>query len=244
MILGASLANQFGGQDVMSLAFVFLLLVVIAAAFSLATLSLYGINQLYKIQGNSLRRSALVVLIPFLTGGIVSLLAVQLSSIAALLHILAFLAAWAVVYFLYKHYFQATVGKFLAVFATYNALWLGLAVLVALPVRHYVLEPVQLQTDSMTPAFQRGEYIFFEKWDKVPRKGDVVLVSIPCPNRPGTCVGVRRVSAVAGDVVNGTQVPNGAYLIATDNQSSKSVEVKANAVRGKLFLDLGQTGRN
>ena len=168
----------------MSFAFVFFILVVIAAAVGLSTLSLYGINQLYKIPGNSLGRCALVVLIPFLASGVISVLAARLSSIAALLHILAFLVSWGIAYFLYKQYFGVTVGKFLAVFATYIAFWLGFTFLAAFPVRHFALEPVQLQNDNMSPALQRGDYVFFEKWDKRADKGDVVLVSIPCPTVP------------------------------------------------------------
>jgi signal peptidase I len=224
----------------MSIVFAIYIFVVVAAVVVAAKLTLYGINRLYKIQGNSVGLSFLVVFLTLLATAAVSALAVQLTSSLALVNILGLLTWWIVAYFLSKRFFDAPVGKFLAASGTFYGLWIALTILVALPVRTYVLEPVSLLTDSMAPTFKKGQRLLFEKWDKTAHKGDVVLVSIPCPNGQGTCVGVRRVSAVPGDLANGTQVPSDAYYIAADSEPSKAVEVKTRAIVGKLFLTPGQ----
>jgi inner membrane protease subunit 1 len=76
---------------------------------------------------------------------------------------------------------------------------------------------VRVQGRSMSPALLPGERVLFDRLAFIrnrPRVGDVALLQHP--GRPELRV-VKRITAVAGDIVAGSALADGEYWVAGDN---------------------------
>lgn len=93
-------------------------------------------------------------------------------------------------------------------------LWLTIFVVLALAVRMFVFEPVQVDGDSMYPTLLHGERMFVEKITYLverPQRGDIIICRYP--NYIENCV--KRVIGLPGDrvaVTGGVVYINGEAL--------------------------------
>ena len=85
---------------------------------------LYVLNKLYRIQGNTLARCAIIVCVALVSAGIFTLLNVFFLKTFGIASLLNLLIPCAVSYFLYRKFFHTGFGKFIAVWATYAFLTL------------------------------------------------------------------------------------------------------------------------
>ena len=72
----------------------------------------------------------------------------------------------------------------------------GLLALVLL--RTYVLEPIRVTSDSMSPTLNKGAVVLVQKLDRTPERGDLVTFDSPLDGERN----VKRVVGVGGDVVD------------------------------------------
>jgi len=118
---------------------------------------------------------------------------------------------------------------------------LFLAILIALTIRHFVIEPFKIPSESMIPTLLVGDFIFVNKFKygfqvpfvtkrfikfKDPKKGEVVVFIFPGDKKKDF---IKRVAGVAGDkldfkdrtiYVNGVPVKtfkNGTYTFKSHN---------------------------
>ena len=88
-------------------------------------------------------------------------------------------------------------------------LWLAVFVAVALAIRLFIFEPVQVQGDSMYPTLLDGERTFVEKVTYLvspPARGDIVICRYPYYEE--NCV--KRVIGLPGETVS---IQNGQVYI-------------------------------
>ncbi len=115
--------------------------------------------------------------------------------------------------------------------------WTAAAILIALTIRAFIMEPYRIPSTSMEPTLHVGDFVFVSKymygpripfktehalWENNVQRGDVVVFKREAENLPGSLFGVgstffiKRVVAVPGDrvshinkrlFVNGQQVP-------------------------------------
>ena len=71
------------------------------------------------------------------------------------------------------------------------------AVLGVVLLRAYVVEPVRVSSDSMSPTLEQGDVVLVQKVDRTPGRGDLVTFDSPVDGERN----VKRVVGVAGDVV-------------------------------------------
>jgi len=225
----------------MSIAFIIFAIIVLTVSTLVAVSILYGVNGLLKIRGNTFKLSALVFFLTTLSGLIFSIIGIFVTDIRGACGLLSLLIPWAVGYYLYRHYFQTSIGRFLAVFCICYLITIPFLI-VAVFVRANVLQPIMLTGTTMAPQFSRGDYILVEMWDRGFNKGDVVLASIPCTNSSGNCFALMRVSAMPGDITNGLKVADDERSLSVDAIPEKSATVNVKAIIGKPLLNLGQTG--
>jgi signal peptidase I len=96
-----------------------------------------------------------------------------------------------------------------------RVLWFAGVIVVLLLVRSFIVEPVRVRSDSMSPTVQAGAVLLVDKVTyhaRSPHRGDVVVTADP---RSGQSI-VKRVVAVGGDSVgidNGVLVVNGSTVI-------------------------------
>lgn len=76
---------------------------------------------------------------------------------------------------------------------------LGVAAVLALVgLRTYVVEPVRVTSDSMSPTLERGAVVLVQKLERSPERGDLVTFDSPVDGERN----VKRVVGVGGDVVD------------------------------------------
>ena len=122
-----------------------------------------------------------------------------------------------------------------------RVLWFVAAIVVLLLVHGFVLEPVRVRSDSMSPTLHDGSVVLIDKVTFVrrePRRGDVIVTSDP---RSGEAI-VKRVVAVGGDSVaidDGSLVINGSRVAESyiDNDHMEGYYFGPDVVpAGHLFL--------
>jgi len=99
--------------------------------------------------------------------------------------------------------------------------------IVNIGVRGYLVEAFKIPSASMLPTLQIGDHFFVAKWQRAPRRGDVV--AFDSPRHPGTIL-VKRVVAVAGDRVG---IKRGALIL--DDKP-----VAAQRVGDEVYLDVDE----
>jgi signal peptidase I len=112
--------------------------------------------------------------------------------------------------YLFRKYFSISWGRSLAIFILQNIIWLLIALLVALPVRLFVIEPFMISGQSMSPHYNQGTYLFVEKFDKSINRDDIIVFRMPNSSTylikravglPGEHITVKG----GGLYINGTQ---------------------------------------
>jgi signal peptidase I len=104
------------------------------------------------------------------------------------------------------------------------------ALSVALLLRYFIIEAYRIPSFAMKPTLLAGDTIFVTKWPfklkkaQMPKRGDVVIFSLP--QNPGTTSPnyVRRVIGLPGDQVslkNGHVILNGKSLAAPNPQNQE-----------------------
>ncbi len=95
---------------------------------------------------------------------------------------------------------------------------------------------VRIHGRSMSPALLPGERVLFDRLaftrDR-PRAGDVVLLQHP--SRPDLRV-VKRITAVAGDIVGGSALAAGEYWVEGDNVGASTDSRSFGPVRRRHLL--------
>ncbi len=95
---------------------------------------------------------------------------------------------------------------------------------------------VRVHGRSMSPALLPGERVLFDRLAFTrnrPRVGDVALLQHP--SRPELRV-VKRVTAVAGDIVGGSALADGEYWVAGDNVGASTDSRSFGPVRRRHLL--------
>ncbi len=78
-------------------------------------------------------------------------------------------------------------------------LTIGLAVGIALAIRHFVLEPFRVPNLAMQPNLVPGDTLFVLKWGVHPVHGQMVIYSPPTSAGSASVSYIRRVVALPGD---------------------------------------------
>lgn len=73
-----------------------------------------------------------------------------------------------------------------------------IALLLALMIRTFFLQPFQIPAGSMRPTLQAGDYFAVSKWDIIPARGDVVVFANKKDNNRSY---VKRVIGLSGDQI-------------------------------------------
>ncbi len=153
---------------------ILLIVIVAVAGFFISSAILLGLSKLFKISNASYRKSMLVVLLSGIGSSITGIV-FSLIGLGVIAQILSVIAGYLILSSLFKKYYQASWGKSLGVYVANIVVGVIIALVVAVPIRLFVIEPFVVSGQSMSPHLNQGAYLFIEKFDKNIQRDNVIV---------------------------------------------------------------------
>lgn len=162
--------------------FIFTMLVLLLVVLFAGAGVLLGVSRIFKIKTVSYKESLKIVSLFFIFVFIINFTLTIINKIVDLgifsyfLSITAYVLAFE--YLLLKYY-KIKWKRILGIFAVFFLLSYLLAMLIIVPIRGYVVSPFVVAGYSMSPNFNKGDYLLIEKIDRKFQRGDVVVYKYP-----------------------------------------------------------------
>lgn len=211
-------------------------LILLASLIALITSLLVGgvvltwIIKLFKLEKRSYIKS-LIVLIFSGIASIISNVIFGIINLGFLSNILAIIVIFFVFHYLLKKYYQTSWKKSLGIYAVFGIISLILSSLIIVPFRHYVAEPFTINNAAMSPAYNNGDYLLINKFDKTFVRGDVVVFKYK--EQPKTFF-VKRIIGLPSEKI---EIKNGGVYI---NDQVLSENYCNEETKGEASITLGQ----
>jgi signal peptidase I len=164
---------------------IYLILVVIITfilGVFIGALVLNIVAKLFKVANASYSRAINITILEWLLTLILSGISYYLLSLTAFKHLwgLAELVlAILIFHFLLKIFYKTFFIKNLGIYIVRAIFAFVLALLIVLPLRMYVVEPFYVKGNSMNPGIGNKDYLFFQKFDKRLKRGDIIVYKNP-----------------------------------------------------------------
>lgn len=135
---------------------------------------LVQISKLFKIENTSYKKSIIVLIV----SGIASVIAGIIFGIIDLgfiSNVLVTVATFFVFHYFYKKYYQITWKKSLGIYVVFGIIGVVFSLATVITIRFYIVSPFVASGDTMSPAYNNGDYLLINKFSKNFSRGDVVV---------------------------------------------------------------------
>ena len=169
-------------------------------------------------------------IVNFLAGGclwVLNMEAIVNSSFSLVLIIE--LAMFLVFHYFFKRYYQNSWKKSLGIYVTFFLLTIIFSLVITIPIRSFLVEPLIMRGNSMSPTLIEGDYLLVEKFDHNYQRGDVV--AFYSNSKKGILI--RRIVGLSEEKI---EIANGNILI--DNEILDELKYYNGRVLGDVSLKL------
>jgi signal peptidase I len=209
----------------------FIAIFILCAIISLLLngLLLWGISRLFKISNATFEKSLLIGFLSSLVTATSNII-FTLIGLGIVGSILAVIIGFFVLYYFYKKYYSASVGKCVGIYVVNIIIGVVIGLAIILPIRLFVSEPFVVSGDSMSPHLNKGDYIIINKYDRSYKRDDVIVFR----SQNNNAYLIKRIVGLSSEKIiikdgslqiNGVAVQN-AY-IATPIQGDVNTTLKA-----------------
>ena len=218
----------------MSLFIISIFVISVIFFFLLSALILFWLSKLFKIKNATYKNSIMILLfcgiVNFLAGGclwVLNMEAIVNSSFSLVLIIE--LAMFLVFHYFFKRYYQNSWKKSLGIYVTFFLLTIIFSLVITIPIRSFLVEPLIMRGNSMSPTLIEGDYLLVEKFDHNYQRGDVV--AFYSNSKKGILI--RRIVGLSEEKI---EIANGNILI--DNEILDELKYYNGRVLGDVSLKL------
>jgi signal peptidase I len=200
------------------------------ATLLIQSLVLFGVNKLFKIEGVTYKKAFLIILWSFLAQ-VGTVLFFATIGLAVLAPLFGLIVAVTIFCLSIRRYHILSWGKAFGIYFTnlgFNLVGgLILGLILALPIRLFLVEPFVVNGPSMSPHYSTGDYLIIEKFNTDFQKDDVVIYKANSNLISGTFF-IKRIIGLPGDhlvlkdgvlTVNNIKI-NDPYLVGQLNGSN------------------------
>jgi len=159
----------------------FLLALVVSFFIQAALLNLA--TKFLKVEQANFKTALLISLfqwlIAFAAGIILVLIMVALHTPDIAANILIMILSFVILHWLLKKYYKTDLKKNFLIYLVFTIMVIVISLVVSIPVRMFVVQPYYAATDSMTPTFEKDEYMLIKIYDKDYQRGDIIVYKYP-----------------------------------------------------------------
>jgi len=124
-----------------------------------------------------LKKSLMIILSLMIMGFVVNIV-FGILNLGVVSNILSAIAIFLVFHYLLKKYYQVSWKKSLGIYVAFSVAMIILSLLIVVPVRQYVIQPIFVNGNSMSPNYKENDYLLVGIFDKQFSRGDVVVYKI------------------------------------------------------------------
>lgn len=182
---------------------------------------LFWVTKRFRIEKSSYKKSLLVLTTSGIVG-IISGVTVSLVSLGSPSALLANIVAFFVFHYFYKKYYQISLKKSFGIYIIFGIASILFSLVTITPIRLYVVSPFFVSGEAMSPAYNDGDYLLTNKFDKNFSRGDVVIFQNE--KQPNTFL-IKRIVGLPSEKIeikNGNVFINGQVLDETPYYSGET----------------------
>ncbi len=221
--------------------FLFILVVLLFLILSLFISAgvLFGVSKIFKIEEINYKKTFKIISWLFLSYFIINIIlglvnkVINLGVFLDILYITAYLAAFE---YLLMKYYKISWKRVLGLFSVFFLIIYLLMIITIVPFRLYVVSPFVVSGYSMSPSFNRGNYLLIEKFDRNFSRGDVVVYKYPRNTKLSL---VHRIIGIPLDnikIQNGSVYINGNILEEKYSTQKTPGDVSVILKKGEYFV--------
>lgn len=146
----------------------------IVIALFVGSIILVWISKLFKIERPNYKKSLAVLIV----SGIASVIAgivFGIINLGFLSNVLVSVATFFAFHYFYKKYYQASWKKSLGIYIVFEIIIFVISLVIVIPARLYVVSPIVVSGEAMSPTYNDGDYLLINKFSKDFSRGDVVM---------------------------------------------------------------------
>lgn len=165
-------------MDTIILVIIAILAVLFVIGYFASAVILTWLSKLFKIENASLKKSLVVIFLSgfasFIAGVIFGIINLGIIS-----NILVMIISFAVFHYLLKNYYQNNWKQSLGIYISFSVATIILSLLIVLPVRTFIIQPFFVDGDSMSPNYNKNDYLLIGMVDRQFNRGDVIVYRNP-----------------------------------------------------------------
>jgi signal peptidase I len=218
----------------MPLFIISVLAIFVAFLFLLNALILFGLTKLFKVQNATYKKSIKILLFFCVASFLIEAFFAIFRSLISLDLLFIFIEG-IIIFFVFRYflkkYYQSSWKKSLGVYITFFVLTIIFSLAVITPIRYFLVEPLIVKENLMSPTLAEGDYLLIEKFDHNYQRGDVIAFYSNNKKR----IFVRRIVGLPNEnieIINGNVLINNEILDESRYYNGKifnNVNLKLNA---------------
>jgi len=196
---------------------IFILLIALIASLFIGGGILVWVTKLFKVENPSYKKSLIILIV----SGVASVIAgiiFGIINLGFLSNVLVAVATFFAFHYFLKKYYQSNWKRSLGICIVFGIIFSVISLLIIIPIRLYIVSPFVASGETMSPAYNNGNYLLINKSSKDFVRGDVVIFRYE--KQPGTFL-IRRIIGLpsekveiqGGKVLINGQVLNESYYI-------------------------------
>jgi signal peptidase I len=178
----------------------------------LNALILFGLTKLFKVQNATYKNSIRILLFFCVAGFLIKVFFIIFRPLISLDFLFIFIEGttiFFVFHYFLKRYYQSSWKKSLGICITFFVLTIIFSLAIIMPIRHFLVEPLFIEGNSMSPTLEEGDYLLIEKFDRNYQRGDII--AFYSNSKKG--IFVRRIVGLPMEMI---EITNGNVLISNE----------------------------
>lgn len=153
--------------------------------------------KIFKIKNPSYKKSFIILIISSIVGLLVEFI-IGIINFDLFADLTTMIASFFVFHYFLKKYYSSNWKKSLGIYFVFGIIGCIISFLIIVPVRLYLVSPFIVVGETMSPAYNNGDYLLINKFDQSFARGEVIIFHYPKDQRQFL---IKRIIGLPGEKI-------------------------------------------